>query len=161
MKRIFSLITGLLLASPLFAEVEVGKVFPSYSLEDQFGNAHSLAAETRVVFISSEKDVSKKISDWLKPKPKGFLDANKAEYVSDITPMPGIITTLFALPKMKKYPFTVYLADDKEFAKTYPSEDGKIAVFLLGEGQIVKEIKYIDKPEELDAHLTVIPKDSE
>jgi len=131
--------------------VETGKPFPPYTLEDQFGQAATLSPDTRYVIIASEKDVSGKVNSWLKGKEKGFLPAHKTEYVSDIEPMPGIITSLFALPKMKKYPFTLLLNREKEFAATYPHQKGKIALFHLDEKQVLVNIHYVDNAEELDA----------
>lgn len=150
MKKIL-LVLLLCTAFKAWSEVETGKPFPSYDLVDQFGTPHTLADDARYVFISSEKSISGSIADWLKTKDKDYLTNLKAEYVSDITPMPAIITKMFALPKMKKYPFTVYLADDKEFEKTYPAQKKKIAFFELGEGHEVKAIHFLDKPEELEA----------
>ena len=47
-----------------FAEqAEVGKPFPPYTLEDQFGNPASLSNETRVVIVASEKSVSQKVNE--------------------------------------------------------------------------------------------------
>lgn len=134
---------------------EVGKPFPAYTLQDQFGNTNRLSPATRFVLVASEKGVSEKLNEWLKPKEPGFLAAHRVEYVSDIEPMPGIITKLFALPKMKKYPFTLLLATDKSFAATYPRREGKIAVFVLDDQQVLVDIRYLDRAEEVEALLPV------
>jgi hypothetical protein len=154
MKNYLSLFTVLLFASVTLADkAEVGKPFPSYTLEDQFGNTNTLSKETRFVIVASEKGVSEKVNEWLKPMEKGYLAAHKAEYVSDIEPMPGIITTMFALPKMKKYPFTLLLATEKSFAQTYPAQKSKIALFVLDENQVLTEIRYLDQPSEIETAL--------
>jgi nitrous oxide reductase accessory protein NosL len=132
---------------------QIGKPFPSYTLEDQFGQTNTLSSDTRFVIVASEKDVSGKVNDWLKPKAPDFLAAHKAEYVSDIEPMPGIITTLFAMPKMKKYPFKLLLATEKSFAATYPKEKGRIALFILGPDQMLTDIRFVESPAEIEAVL--------
>ena len=71
--------------------------------------------------------------------------------------MPGVITALFARPKMKKYPFRLLLATEKSFAATYPAQKGKIAVFLLGDQQVLTEVRYVDAPAEVEA-LIVAPR---
>jgi hypothetical protein len=149
---IFTLLT-LAVTGAMAQTAVVGEKFPPYTLEDQFGNPASLSPDTRYVIIASEKAVSGKVNTWLKAKEQGYLPTHKAEYVSDIEPMPGIITTLFALPKMKKYPFTLLLNREKQFAATYPAEKGKIALFVLDEAQAVTAIHYVDAAEELDAFI--------
>jgi hypothetical protein len=154
MKKIIML-SAILIAAASFADTaEVGKQFPSYTLKDQFGNTNTLSADTRFVIVASEKSISGKVNDWLKPKEEGYLASHKAEYVSDIEPMPGIITTMFALPKMKKYPFKLLLATEKSFAQTYPAQKGEIALFILDDQHMLKEIRYVDTAGEIEAVLT-------
>lgn len=139
-------------AASVFADkAEIGKVFPAYQLEDQFGNATGLAPDTRFVIIASEKGVSGRVNEWLKGKGQEYLTSNKVEYVSDIEPMPEIITRMFALPKMKKYPFTLILNKSKEFAQVYPSEKGKIAVFVLDAKQILTGVHFVDTAADVEA----------
>ena len=148
------LLVSLILPLALHAEpVQKGQPFPVYTLNDPHGVAHTLAPETRFVIVASEMTVSKSITAWLKAKEPGFLEASHAEYVSDITPMPGIISFLFAKPKMRKYPFRMLLADDKQYAATYPTKPGKLALFVLDENRTVADVKFLDKPDELDALL--------
>jgi len=154
MKKILILIASVC-ASICQAEwAEVGKPFPSYTLEDQFGQTNTLSGETRFVIVASEKDVSGRVNDWLKTKEPNYLAGLKTEYVSDIEPMPGIITSLFALPKMKKYPFKLLLATEKSFAATYPKQKGRIALFALDANQVLTEIHYVETAAEIEALLT-------
>jgi len=154
MKNILILLISFVALTIHAEPAEIGKPFPPYALEDQFGNPATLSPDTRFVIIASEKDVSGKVNTWMKGKETGFLPSHKTEYVSDIEPMPGIITSLFALPKMKKYPFTLLLNREKEFAQTYPHQKGKIALFQLDDKQMLVNIHYVDKAEDLDALIT-------
>jgi hypothetical protein len=148
------LLVCLLLPLSLRAEpVKPGDAFPAYTLNDPHGKSHTLGSDTRFVIMASEMTISKSITAWLKNKEPGFLEASRAEYVSDITPMPGIISYLFAKPKMRKYPFRMLLADDKNFADTYPRKPGKLALFVLDENRVISDLKFLDKPDELDALL--------
>ena len=133
------------------AKAEVGKPFPSYTLPDPHEQTHTLAKETRFVIITSEKDISGKVSDWLKAQPADYLGKHKTEVISDITPMPAIITSLFAKPKMKKYPYRLLLADDKKFAEIYPAKKAHIALFALDEKQTLTAIHYHKEAKEVAA----------
>ena len=133
--------------------VQTGQAFPTYTLSDPHGSNHTLRADTRFVLVASEMKLSKAATAWLSSKPAGFLEDNRIEYVSDITPMPGIISVLFAKPKMRKYPFRLLLADDPAFEKTYPRQSERLAVFVLDDQQTIKDIVFIAKPEELEPLL--------
>ena len=158
MNKIFitTLITLLLTVGSSFAEdpqpqtLKVGDTFKVYELEDAHRVKHSLKPETRLIIMSFEMDLSKSIHAWLEKKDPNFLQSYKAEYVADITEMPGIITYLFARPKMQKYPFQILLADDENFGPTFPKEEGKFVVFEIDENKIVKNISYYATPEEME-----------
>jgi hypothetical protein len=142
---------------PVQAAVAVGQPFPAYTVQDAFGKVHTLAAGSRGVIVSAEKDVSARLHAWLSAQPADFLAVRRVEYVSDITPMPGVITRLFALPKMRKYPYRILLADDPKFAQTYPAQPGKVAVFLLdGQGQLTA-IHHVVTAAEVEALLPSFP----
>ena len=146
----------LVLALPLgvFAEkVEKGQPFPVYTLEDPHGVTNTLKAETRFVIVASEMPISKSITTWLSAKAPDFLEQHNAEYVSDVTPMPAIISYLFAKPKMRKYPFRMLLAEYPSFAKTYPSQEGKLALFVLDANRVITDLHFLAKPEELEPLL--------
>lgn len=153
MKRWFMLLV-LVLPLGVFAEkVEKGQSFPVYTLEDPHGVTNTLRAETRFVIIASEMPISKSVTAWLTTKAPEFLEQHRAEYVSDVTPMPAIISFLFAKPKMRKYPFRMLLAEDPSFAQTYPSQEGKLALFVLDENRLITDLHFLAKPEELEALL--------
>lgn len=136
---------------PKIDPVKVGDKFQEYKLEDAHHKEHSLKPDTKLVLISFEMDLSKSIHKWLAKKEPNFLEKNKAEYVADITEMPGIITWLFARPKMQKYPFTILLADDENFAPRFPKEEEKILAVELDNSRVIKNISFFKNMKEVDA----------
>ena len=46
---------------------------------------------------------------------------------------------------------------DEAFAKTYPSQPGKIALFVLDDQQVLKDLTYVATPAELEAPLKGAP----
>ena len=62
--------------------------------------------------------------------------------------MPSLISKFIALPKMKKYPFSVMLLDDtnKDF---FGKEEGKIIVYSL-DNLKVTQMKSISTAKELE-----------
>ena len=96
------LITAFLLISTLFAELHVGEPFPKLTLVDQFDTKTEVPTTGKATLIFSfEKDVSSEIKTYLDTKEKDFLKLNNVMYISDISGMPSLITSWFAIPKMK------------------------------------------------------------
>ncbi|CAA6807015.1 MAG: FAD/FMN-containing dehydrogenases [uncultured Sulfurovum sp.] len=146
------LITTLLLISALFAEIKVGDGFPKLTLEDQFSKKTEVKqVGTTTLLLSFEKDVSAEIKKYLETKEEGFLEANNLMYISDISSMPSFITSMFAIPKMKKFSFKISLIYDEEEAEAISREEGKVTVIAL-ENNLVKKIEFIE-PKALDSLL--------
>lgn len=140
MKSLFILLT---LTISLFASLSPGQPFPATMLEDQFEKNYSVTAEDRIVMISFERSVSSAANDFLSQQPKGFLADHHAKYITDISAMPAIISTLFALPKMCDYPYPVMLNDDEAFKKRFEKKEEKLTVYRLKDGKIVS-VDFID-----------------
>lgn len=141
-----------LLSTLLHAGVIVGEPFPSLTLDDQFETPHTIDANDSVVMISFEHDVSGVVNDYLKAQPAGYLPDHRARYVSDISAMPSIIATLFALPKMRDYPFKIMLNEEEQFAKHYDKKEGKLTIYRLNDGRVTA-VEFID-PKEVEKLFT-------
>ncbi len=61
--------------------------------------------------------------------------------------MPSIITSLFAMPKMKEYPFSVLLVDEANKG-LFPVKEDMISIITLDNSKIT-DIKYVKTAEEL------------
>ncbi|MDX1296463.1 MAG: hypothetical protein R3302_09345 [Sulfurimonadaceae bacterium] len=138
-----AIVTALFLFAAAHAGVTAGSNFPSLILEDQFEKKHKVTAEDTIVMMSFERDVSSAVNDFLNAQPKGFLAANNAKYVSDISAMPGIITKMFALPKMRDYNYALMLNYEDEFAAKFDKQEGKLTVYRLNAG-VVEAVEFID-----------------
>ena len=136
-----TLFASLLLAASLCAGAQIGQNFPTPVLPDQYDNFHQIGGDDQRVIVSFEKDISGAINDYLKTKPKGFLFDKRTKYVSDISPMPTVITNMFALPKMRDYDYPVLLIYDEKGAKL-DKRDGQITVYGIDNG-VVTSIDYI------------------
>ena len=139
MRALFAVVA---LVFPLFAGVSVGQPFPPTTLEDQFGEPHTVGAD-RLVLISFERAVSDEANAFLKQQPKGFLTENGVVYIADISAMPAIISKLFALPKMRGYPYPILLNRDEEFEKGFDKKKEKLTVYRLQGGNVIA-VDFID-----------------
>jgi len=144
-------LVSVLFITSLFAELKVGDSFPQITLPDQFDNNLSVSKEDKYILMTFEKDISVEIKDFLMTKEKGFLENNNVKFVSDISSMPGFVTTMFALPKMRKYPFSVMLIYDEDEGKRFNAQEERITLYKLDNMKIT-DIKYVTSAE-LNANL--------
>ena len=132
------------------ADLKVGETFPKTELPDQFDKTQRITKEDKWVLMTFEKSVAVELSKYFKQKPSNYLKDYKVKIISDISSMPTLITKMFALPKMRRYPFSVMLIRD-EFGEQFDRKEGMVTLYRLRKGKI-KEISFM-RPEELDAAL--------
>ena len=143
------LIFTALLALGAFANsLSVGSDVSQIKIKNQFDAINPIAAETKTILFASDKATSDILKEYLLSKEGDILTKNNALYVGDISGMPSLISKFIALPKMKKYPFSVMLLDDtnKDF---FGKEEGKIIVYSLDNLKIT-EMKSISTAKELE-----------
>lgn len=127
--------------------LNIGESLPTFSIKNQFEKAHTLKNDTQTIIVASGKSTSEIIRDYLLKQEGDFLTKNKAVYVADISGMPSLIAKFFALPKMKKYPFSVLLVDEEQ-TKKFSKQDDKITIYRVNEGKITS-VNYITNEAEL------------
>jgi NADPH-dependent ferric siderophore reductase len=64
------------------------------------------------------------------------LDTIHAVYLADISGMPALISTLFALPKLKELPFAVGIVRDAAQTAQLPRRPDQITVLVLDAGRV-------------------------
>ncbi len=135
---------SILLISAVFADLEVGETFPSLKLADQFKIEQEIKTKGATTLIFSfEKDVSAGIKKYIHKKEKDFLIHNNIMYISDISSMPSLITKMFAIPKMKKFNFSVSLIRDEKVGDFINRKKGKVTVIKLKDNSIT-DIKFVN-----------------
>ncbi len=145
MKKI---ILAIIFAVGAFANtLTIGDTIPNIKFNDQFDKVNSIKADTKTIIFAESKDKSTVVKEFLISKGKGFLENNKAEYVADISGMPSLISKFFALPKMRKYDFSILLLNE-ENKDLFSSKEDKISIYTIVDSKVT-DIKYISSKEEL------------
>ena len=131
-------------ASPLALD----SVVENIKIKDQHEVEETIDSNVKTILFASDKKTSDLLRDYLLPlsEKENILEKNSAVYVADISGMPSLISKFIALPKMKKYPFSVLLLDDTN-KDNFVKEDGKIIVYSLENGKVVKIDKISTKEE--------------
>ena len=130
------------------ASLNIDSSIVDIKIKDQFDKVHTLNSDVKTILFASDKGTSDMLRDYLLPlsEKENILEKNSAVYVADISGMPSLISKFIALPKMKKYPFSVLLLDDTN-KDNFVKEDGKIIVYSLENGKVVKIDKISTKEE--------------
>lgn len=143
------LFTVLLALSAIANSLSVGSDVSSIKIKDQFEKEHTINTNIKTILFASDKDTSDLLKDYLLSKDADILTRNNAVYVADISGMPSLISKFIAMPKMKKYPFSILLLDDTN-KEIFTKEEGKIIVYTLDNSKITN-ISKISKKEELES----------
>ena len=130
------------------APLAVDSVVDNLKIKDQNEVEKVIDTNVKTILFASDKSTSDMLRDYLLPlsEKENILEKNSAVYVADISGMPSLISKFIALPKMKKYPFSVLLLDDTESAartKTSTELSGNIEGRYV-EGDNILGLKIID-----------------
>ncbi len=144
---------GLALTASAFAAelYKVGSLFEPFTTKDQHEQSYTFKpGDASIILVSFEMGTGKKANTWLAKQPPSFLSDNKALLINNIYGMPGV-GRMFALPKMKKYPHRILLADEDGFLNRYPAADNKVTVLRLDAAGVITGVQIIDPAKEMDS----------
>lgn len=152
--------TLILMASLFVATVSVAtEPLPSsvgeLKLKDQFEVEQTVTKDTAVLLFTADKKANNIVVEALKDKQKGYLESINVKYVADISGMPSLIFSWFALPKMKKYKFSLMLGHDKKDTAHLPREKEKVGIFYL-ENLERQETKFVGTAKEVLEALSTL-----
>lgn len=141
-KALGGLICAVSLLMPLSsysAPLSAGSVMPPLIFNDQHDMPLPFAPETHWVVFAAEKPVSDMVSAVLAAEPAGVIDRLRLVYVVDLSGMPGLVTQMFAIPKLREMPFSIALVRDRGQLSQIvdiPRTPGSATVLRLESGQV-------------------------
>jgi hypothetical protein len=141
----------LLLVSVLAAQpYRPGDRFESFSTKDQHDRAYTYEGGARRVIVAFEMGSGKSANAFFEQQPADFLARNETIFLSNIHGMPGIARA-FAMPKMRKYPHRILIADGKDFLARYPTQEDQLTVLTLDAAGVITDIRFVDPKRGLPA----------
>jgi len=146
------LVVSFLLAAPAWLLAEdvkqyaVGDKFDSFTTRDQHDKPFTYEGGARLIVVSFEMDTGKAANSFLEQQGAEFLPKKNALFIADIFGMPGI-GRAFAMPKMRKYPHRIILADAEGFLARYPSKENHLTALALDAQGVITAIRFIPKKE--------------
>lgn len=154
MKRLlFALAFALGALGAAAAPVDVGAPWPGLTLPDQHDKSVTLAGDKpRVVLFAA----ARKPGDWAQEVVETSYQAavldGRLALVFDISRMPSLVTTMFALPGFRARPFPILLARDAAPVAFLPAKETALTVLTLDAGKVVA-IDYADNEAALNRLL--------
>jgi hypothetical protein len=125
-----------------------GTKLAPFSMSDQFDQKHTVDETTKLIMFSKDMDGNGVIKEALTDKKADYLTERNAFYVNDISGMPGIITFLFAKPKMRDYAYPMLLDDMPEPTKNFPAREA-FATLIQLDDLTIKSIQFTNKSEDV------------
>jgi hypothetical protein len=136
----------------LAGALQPGDPLPAITLKDQHEKPLVIAPDTKLVFFAAEMDSSRLMTNALATLPPTSLKDRNAVYLADISGMPGLVSSVFALPKMKKETYTVALIQVPKETASLPRKPGAVTVLRLEEGKI-STVDFAQDVKQLHRHL--------
>lgn len=132
--------------------LEIGERLAPWTLLDQFDQPYSLDDGLQLLLVARGMDAGKLVKSALEGQPKGYLEARRAVFVADISRMPSLVSSLFAVPAMRDYTYRVLLDRESRVASRYPGGESQVLWLRLDHG-ILKERKEFNDAAALRAAL--------
>ncbi len=118
-----------------------GERFPALQAEDQHGKPYLFSPGTAAVLIAFDMKTGKRANKFFAEQGADFLGEHNAVYIANIYGMPGI-GRMFALPKMRKYPHRIVLAQSENLLQPFPHKADHVTIIKLDDKGLVVSIDY-------------------
>ena len=107
------------------------KTLAELRLEDQHGDMHTIAPDTRMIVFAGDMDASKIVHALLGEREPDYLPRHRAVFIADIHRMPGFVTRFIALPRMRRYPYRMLLIRDDKTGERFARREGAVSIVTL------------------------------
>ena len=118
--------------SPIYSQtLQLGDEIPKFEYETQREEKKALSEEVKTLVFTSEMEASKIAHSLFEKEGEEYLKKNFVFFLSDIHKMPSLITRFVALPKMKKYNYSIHLIKESGQGDIFPKQKAMLTVLKL------------------------------
>jgi hypothetical protein len=136
--------------------LRIGNEMAPFSLEDQHGEEHTVGASTRLILFARNRAGAGVMTAFMEGRDGEFLSKRGIVYVNDISTMPSFAATLFALPKMRRRPYSILLDRDAEVTARFPDKPGFATLIHLRDMKI-RNIEFLSDAQAIGKQLEAMP----
>jgi hypothetical protein len=149
--------SAMLIADAALAQpYAVGDAIQPFTLEDQHGKSHTADGSVKVILFSRDMEGGDILKQGLADVDPDYLNAKQAVYVADISRMPGLIATMFAIPAMRDRPYSMLLDRNGETTARLPAAEGQATLIFL-DRLTVQRIVHVTQAPDLRRELESTP----
>ncbi len=128
----------------------VGNSLEKLTLNDQFGEPHSLRPDTKRVIFAFSKEMGHLSNDFFVKQDPGYLAEHQALFIANVSAAPSLIRSMFIIPGLKEFKHTVLVIDDENIAASYRIDAHQDVLMILDVNDyIIENIRYVNSEEEL------------
>lgn len=164
MKSLIPIVLLCVAASAAWADSwVVGTTLEGFGMADQHDNPKSIGPSVRSILFSRDMDGGKILRAAVGDREEGAarLERAGAVYVADVSGMPGVIRSLFAMPSLRRRGYPILVDLDGTQTADFPSAEAQGTLIELTDLRITT-IAHFESAEELRARLDALaPEDSE
>ena len=132
--------------------VQNGASLPDMVFKDQHEQRLTVDRGTRIIFVATEMAASRMMTKALEALPPTALKERQAVYIADISSMPEPISTIVAMPRMRKLPYAVAVVRHAGDVAHLPRQPGAVTV-LMTDGGTVRAVAFAGSPQAIAAYL--------
>lgn len=138
MKALLSIVLAAGLA--FGATIKVSENLATLKVNDQFDKPMAVTNDTKKIIVAFSKEKGEEIKAYLDANPN-FLKEQNALYLADVSAAPSFVTSLFMVPKFKKYSYSMGLIRDEDVAAKFPRQEEMMTVISLKDS-VVTNIEF-------------------
>jgi hypothetical protein len=139
--------SALLVADAAFAQhYAVGDAIAPFTLEDQHGKSRTVDASVKVILFSRDMDGGDLLKQGLADVDPDYLSGRNAVYVADISRMPGLIASMFAIPAMRDRPYSMLLDRDGKTTARLPSAEAQATLVFVDRLTVQRIVHVAEAP---------------
>jgi hypothetical protein len=124
------------------AELAPGDSLPDFpDMQDQHEVAYPMPEDVSHVAVAYTMGMGKAANGYFAEKGGEYLDSEDAVFIANIYGMPAV-GRFFAMPKMRKYPHRIMLADAEGLLDDFPQQEDQITILDLDSKGLITHIRY-------------------
>ncbi len=149
----YIILLGFFLGSLYAVPLHQGDRLAMISLKDQHGLMHYLDENISKIIVTYDKKSSLIAHKFIQTHTNAadYLQKHHILCVADISHVPSVISKVFILPKIRKYPYPILLIMDTK-KRIFGYVKKKIALYDLKDG-VIEKISYADSQKSLQILL--------
>jgi hypothetical protein len=160
MRNPLAALTALAVAFAALAEARAepwaeGRTLEPLALPDQHGQARAIDASVRALLFARDMDGGSLLKEAVGEDGAALLERRGVVYVADVSRMPGMVRSLFALPSLRRRGYPVLLDLDGAATADFPSEPAKGTLVTL-DALRVGSIRHYESAEALRGALEAL-----